>query len=160
MQCNNSRSNGSCHSLNSAQPWDTQTGARGLHMINSGQPALSHETLLLHEQTYPGICFPVMLGISPRSPFWKLFQGPLVPISRCLCPLGVTILRYSSLVFAINRYEWPGIVNPTIGNAGIDGKHQSHATYYMISNCSENSLSIRNLGGADAIFSRYRSLLC
>ena len=30
----------------------------------------------------------------PMEPFLETLQGPLVPISHCLCPLGVAILRY------------------------------------------------------------------
>ena len=32
--------------------------------------------------------------LSPIFLFGETLKGPLVPISRCLCPLGVAILRY------------------------------------------------------------------
>ena len=40
----------------------------------------------------------------PMEPLLETLQGPLVPISRCLCPLEVAILRYSSLCFTVNCY--------------------------------------------------------
>ena len=40
----------------------------------------------------------------PMEPFLETLWGPLVPISACLCPLGVAILRYYLLFFVINCY--------------------------------------------------------
>ena len=41
------------------------------------------------------------------EPFFEILEEPLVPINCCMCPLGVAILRYSSLLTAINRYQAP-----------------------------------------------------
>ena len=74
----------------------------------------------------------LMLGIFQWSLFWILSSGHwclLVPISRCLCPLGVAIPPLSTAILrnkrrqaAIKRYSSQFLVNPTTENAQINFK--------------------------------------